>query len=254
MRIKCIGCDVLARVIYQSAAISPHVVDVELLRWGLHEHPNDLRSQLQARIDAVEGAPYDAIALAYGLCGKSTHGITARNLPLVMPRAHDCITIFLGSRGRYREQFEGQPGTFWYMQDYIERRVGTSGGLVPGAGNEKDMEVVYAEYVEKYGQDNADYLMEVMGAWQAHYQRAAFIDMGIGDGSKVEAQAQEEAARRGWSFERLAGDPGLIRRLLAGEWDADFLVLQPGQQAQMTYDDRIMGCPLAPPAPPEPKN
>jgi hypothetical protein len=95
--------------------------------------------------------------------------------------------------------------------------------------------------VQKYGADNADYLMEVMGAWQQHYKRAAYLDMGIGDSSTVAATAQAEAARRGWTFERLAGDLGLIRRLLWGEWDpADYLILQPGQQIRMTYAEDIL--------------
>jgi hypothetical protein len=107
---------------------------------------------------------------------------------------------------------------------------------------ETDINAVYEEYVEKYGEDNADYLMEVMGAWKDHYKRAVFIDMGVGDGSAVEAEAQGEADRRGWTFERMAGDIVLIRRLLAGDWERDFLVLEPGQQITMTYDAQIIGC------------
>ena len=90
--------------------------------------------------------------------------------------------------------------------------------------------------------ENADYLMEVMGAWQEHYRRAAFIDMGAGNGSAIEQQAQADAARRGWLFERVAGDLVLIRRLLAGDWEKDFLVLQPGEQLTITYDADIIGC------------
>ena len=31
-------------------------------------------------------------------------------------------------------------------------------------------------WVKKYGKKNADYLMEVMGAWRQHYDRAAYIE------------------------------------------------------------------------------
>ncbi len=74
-KIKCIGGDALARLIYFCAAQSPHVVDVELLNLGLHENPADLRRRLQEHIDAVDARTYDAIVLAYGLCGKSTAGL-----------------------------------------------------------------------------------------------------------------------------------------------------------------------------------
>ena len=35
--------------------------------------------------------------------------LIARHTPIVMPRAHDCITLYLGSRERYQAQFERHP-------------------------------------------------------------------------------------------------------------------------------------------------
>jgi len=85
----------------------------------------------------------------------------------------------------------------------------------------------------------------VLGGWQKHYKRAAYIDMGVADGSEVEAKAQTEAARRGWTFDRLAGDMVLIKRLVDGDWGDDFLVLQPGEHVTMTYDEGVVGCGVA---------
>ncbi len=240
MKLKCISCEALARIVYACAAESPHIVDVALYQIGLHDKPADLRQRLQAEIDAASGKGYDALVLAYGLCGKATDGVTARDVPLVMPRAHDCITLFLGSRQRYNEQFNGNPGTYWYALDFIERRSTYDGALSLGSLGFADVRNVYDEYVQKYGKDNADYLMEVMGAWQAHYNRAVFIDMGIGDGKEVEKQASLDAARRGWTYERMAGDATLIHRLLFGEWENDFLQVPPGYQVRMTGTGEII--------------
>jgi hypothetical protein len=236
MKLKCLACEALARIAYICAAHSPHVVDVELYRIGLHSDPDDLRTRLQARIDALSEEAYDAIVMAYGLCGKATAGLVARETPLVLPRAHDCITLYLGSRERYGEQFRTNPGTYWYTLDYRERAQGT---MSLGAEAETQTQEMYQEYVRRYGEDNAAYLMEVLGAWQQHYDRAAFIDMGVGDSAEVEAQTRADAARRGWTFERMAGDLILIRRLLQGEWDDDFLILGPGQCVVMTADERV---------------
>ncbi len=238
MRLKCLACEALARPVYLCAAQSPHTVDVELFRLGWHDDPPDLRSRLQAAIDAAQG--YDALLLAYGLCGKSTEGLVARDVPLVLPRAHDCITLFLGSRARYDDQFQNHAGTYWYVLDYIERARDKGTALSIGAEMSGSIRAVYDEYVVKYGRDNADYLMEVMGAWQQHYNRAAFIEMGVGDGAAVEAQTRDEAARRGWTFDRLDGDLGLIRRLLNGDWADDFLILEPGQRVSMAYDGQVV--------------
>ena len=241
MRLKCIGCEVLARGLYFCAARTPHIVDLELVEKGLHDRPADLRARLQELIDSTQTEKYDAVALAYGLCGKATVGLVAPGVPLVVPRAHDCITLFLGSRERYREQFENHPGTFWYAQDYIERDDGSGSELALGAGG-GDLKALHQEYIEKYGADNADYLMEVMGAWQQHYERAVFIDMGTGDAAAVEQKASSEANRRGWTYERLSGDLVLLDRLLRGDWEEDFLVLEPGQSLEMAVDDQVIQC------------
>ncbi len=244
MRLKCIGCEALARPVYLAAARSPHLVDVALLKIGLHNQPNGLRARLQEMVDESAEQGYDAVVLAYALCGKATEGLAARKVPLVVPKGHDCITLFLGSRKRYAEQQALCPGTYWYEQDYIERgRLSEQPVVLGGAstGTEEDIQKMYAQYVEKYGQDNADYLMEVMGAWRSHYERAVYLDMGLGNGGEVEEQARAEAERRGWRFERMAGDLALIWRLLEGDWERDFVVLQPGQKIQMTLDEDVIG-------------
>lgn len=240
MKLKCLSCEALTRLTYLCAAHSPHVVDVELFRIGLHNEPLSLQALLQTQIDATQGQGYDAIVLAYGLCGQATAGLIARDVPLVIPRAHDCITLFLGSRARYQDQFENYPGTYWYVQDYIERREDSSTALSLGASMDIDIQSEYDKYVAQYGQDNADYLMEVMGAWSQHYQRAVYIDMQVGDGTPVETQTRDEAGRRGWTFESMAGNLVLIRRLLDGDWDSDFLVLEPGEQIAMSYDEGVV--------------
>ena len=243
MKLKCLSCEALARMVYSSAAQTPHVVDVEVFRLGLHNEPKSLRARLQQAIDANVGAGYEAIVLAYALCGQATAGLVARDVPLVIPRAHDCITLFLGSRARYQQEFVDHPGTYWYALDYMQRRDKSSTSLALGSGMDNtNMQDVYQEYVTKYGEDNANYLMEVMGAWQNHYQRAAFIDVGVGDGTPVEEMAQAEAERRGWAFDRVLGNLKLVRNLLFGEWNEDYLVIPPGQRIVMAYDDQIVQC------------
>ncbi len=243
MRLKCIGCEALARPIYHAAARSPHMVDVTLLKIGLHNQPANLNALLQQEVDRAEGQGYDAVVMAYALCGKATEGLAARSTRVVVPKGHDCITLFLGSRERYAEQQAQCPGTYWYEPDYIERGALSEQPFVLGAasGMEEDVQKMHAQYVEKYGKDNADYLMEVMGAWRSHYQRAVFLDPGLGDGSAVEERAKAEAQRRGWTFERIEADMVLINRLLNGDWERDYVVLEPGQKIQMTFDEDVIG-------------
>ncbi len=243
MRLLALTCEVLARSVYLCAARSPHVVDVRLNRRGLHDDPPNLRALLQAEIDGI-GPPYDAIVLAYGLCGGATAGLRAGSVPLVVPRAHDCITLFLGSRDRYEAEFTGHPGTYWYVQDYLERTDDGSAFGGVGAVSDAAARATYEEYVAKYGEDNAAYLMEVLGGWRSHYDRAAYVEMGLADAGAAgdaEARARADAEQRGWAFEKLAGELILVRRLIGGDWgDDDFLVLQPGERLAMSYDDAVI--------------
>jgi hypothetical protein len=215
-------------------------VDIELVKKGLHERPDELRSLLQERIDALSPEVYEAVTLAYGLCGKATAGLTAGEIPIVLPRAHDCVTLFLGSRERYQFEFENQPGTFWYVKDYVEREdsSGWTGAL--GSAGEMNLEALYLDYVERYGKDNADYLMDTMSGWHNHYARAAFIHLGIGDSTEVESRAREEARDRGWSFQRIEGSVDLIARLVNADWDEDFLIVKPGETIAMSFDDEVI--------------
>lgn len=248
MRLRIVACEVLARPLYLAAARSPHVVDVTLLRQGLHDRPGGLRDRLQAELDATSADEYDAVGLAYGLCGGGTAGLVPRRVQVVLPRAHDCITVFLGGRDRYAAAVADHPGTYWYTQDFIERSDGSGIGL--GAESDEARAATYAAYVERYGQENADYLMEAMGDWRRHYRRAAFIELGVGDGSAVEARAMADAAANGWTFERLVGDAILVRRLVDGDWADDFLLARPGERIVAAWDEGVVRTePLEPPPP-----
>jgi hypothetical protein len=233
-------CEALARPIYALAAESANTVSVRLFKQGLHNRPKGLRATLQEAIDAIGPGECDAILLVYGLCGMATAGLAARHTPLVIPRAHDCITLFLGSRGRYQEEFEKAPGTYWYTVDYIERMQG-EGAVTLGAAGIEATEEQYEKYVAKYGQETADKLIEAMRRWMQHYTRAAVIDTGFGNVDRIAQIAREKAEREGWQFERLEGNRRLLHKLINRQWDDDeFLVVPPGHVIKASYGDEIV--------------
>lgn len=241
-RFIALTCEALARSVYAAAATSPHSVTVHLFRQGLHNTPKVLRHTLQAEIDAIQPGECDAILLAYGLCGLSTASLIARHTPIVMARAHDCITLYLGSRARYQAEFDSHPGTYWYSTDYMERQEpGTSVGL--GAAGIGEAEAEYDRWVARWGVETADVLREEMQRWAKHYTRAAFIDAGLGDLDRFEARAKEKAETEGWVYERLPGNRTLITQLVHGNWsEADFLVVPPGFTIRQSADEGVVMC------------
>ena len=76
------------------------------MKAALHKNPQaELRPALQRVIDEVEAGEetYDAILLGFGLCSMGIVGLHSSKMPLVVPRAHDCITMLLGSRETYQK-------------------------------------------------------------------------------------------------------------------------------------------------------
>jgi len=233
-------CEALARSIYAAAAKTDHTVTIQLYRQGLHNRPKNLRAVLQEQIDAADDQLYDAILLVYGMCGTSTIGLVARKIPLVIPRAHDCITLYLGSRERYQAEFDRHPGTYWYSVDYMERaEPGASVAL--GAAGLETTEAEYEKYVQKFGQKTADLLIEEMRGWAQHYTRAAFIDTNMGKPDHFLAKAQDKAEKEGWVFERMQGNRRLLNMLIDGEWsDEEFLIVPPGSTIRQRYDEGLV--------------
>jgi len=240
MRLKLIACQVFTRELCAAIAASPNEVDVQWLPKGLHSIDSaSMQERVQYCVDGVSAAAYDAVLLGYGLCNNGLANIVARELPLVLPRAHDCITLLLGSRRRYLEQFERQSGTYFLSSGWIERSTNSDELEQLSIERRNGMDLSYQQMVERYGEDNAQYLMETMGHAR-NYGRIAFIEMGVEPDDRFEREARSRAKDRGWAFDHLHGDPGLIQRLVDGPWDDDFLLIGPGQRIHPSYDEDIV--------------
>jgi len=243
MNLCLISCDVLFREMCTLAARSPHRVDLRFLPKGLHDLPaSEMRERLQAVVDTIETGSYDAILLGYGLCNNGLHGIQARSLPLVLPRAHDCMTLFFGSKERYLDYFWKNPGVFFKTSGWIERGEPEGELKQLSIGHLHGMDKTFEEMVETYGEDNALFLYETLVESQIKaYRQFTFIEMGVEPDDRFERQTRELAEARGWTFEKIQGNLSLIERLLHGVWDpADFLVIPPGQRILARYDEGVV--------------
>lgn len=230
MKLHAISCEVFWRECSYAAARSPHIVTLSFLPFGLHDRPDELRKSLQGEIDRASSR-FDCILLAYGLCSRGTADLVARDTPIVIPRAHDCIALLLGSHKHYLREFERHPGTYYYSPGWIERKEGEVRQGTIEVVQEREAEERLREYTEKYGEDNARYLLEQENLWLAYYDRAVFLDMGLGDIGYYQRFTRQAAESRGWSYEEIAGDMRLVEALFRGDWDSgEFLVVQPGQR------------------------
>jgi hypothetical protein len=219
-------------------ASSPHVIDVEFTELGDHVHSETLRQQLQERVDAAGrgSKSYDAILLLFGICGNATLGLEARQTRLVMPRAHDCCTILLGSKEAFREHFGDNPSMPFSSAGYLER--GDYYLRVEEGENRMHFGDAYAAYVEQYGEENAKYIWETMHPQHPELEgRAVFIDLPETRHLGYAAQFERRVTADGKTCVVLGGSLRLVRALLHGEWAApDFLIVPPGHRVKGIYD------------------
>jgi Protein of unknown function (DUF1638) len=245
VHLKVVACEIAAREIYFCAARSVNTLNIDLLTQGLHDNSDVMRDELQKHIDGIDTEHFDAVLLGYGLCNNGIAGLQARDLELVIPRAHDCITFFLGSKERYAEEFDGHPGTYYYTSGWLEypERRGEKPELSQKSGFGATLHQMreYEKLVEKYGEDNAKYLMEMMGEWQQKYSRLAFIDFGFLEHLALDERAREIGDRNGWNFARLEGRLDLLQNWLDGRWDeGEFLRVPPGHGVAADYKGQII--------------
>jgi hypothetical protein len=241
LRLKLIACEIMYRELCAAIARSTNQIDVEFLTKGLHDMGQvGMSSRLKEALAGVNQSKYDAVLFGYALCSNGIVGLEAHSIPLIIPRAHDCITLFLGNKERYLDYFRKNPGVYFKTSGWIER----GDGLV-----QADESIQYrpgsAETLEallsKYGEDNGRFLFEQLNAMKHNYSRVTFIEMGIEPDDRFERQTQEDAARQGWKFEKLRGDMSLIQSLVDGPWDNErFLVLPPGCRVASSFDEQII--------------
>ena len=195
---------------------------VTFMDYGLHRVPNQMTPILQVEIDGIEQA--SLVVLGYGLCGNGLKGIKAGIHTLLVPRADDCIAILLGSREAYIQEFEAHPGTYYLSKGWLE------------SGSHPLKE--YKEYVEKYGPDDAAWVMNVQ---YQHYERLVLVTHSEEDMETYRPEALEVAQYcQQWDmrYEEIRGSDNYVRRLVEAislnidlsseKAGSDFLVIPPG--------------------------
>lgn len=255
MRLKLIACKALTRELSYITSTSDNNIDITYMRQGYHNAPDVMRKMLQKEIDAVESSEdshtneigdnehkptplvtegFDAILLGYGLCSNGIIGLKSRRYPLVIPRGHDCITFFLGSKKRYSEYFNNKlPGCFWYTASWIDSAQMPCQKLC-------EREVDF--YHEKgYDDEDIEFLLQSNRDWVSKYKNAAYIKMPFFDKPYYPSFTKAAAEYHKWGYTSVEGDLTLLQRFIAGDWsEDDFLVVPPGKEIKPSFDEKII--------------
>ncbi len=236
-----IACKIFDREI--RAVLGDAPVDVAWLPQGLHgAGAAAMRAAIQATVNLAP--PCDRILLGYGFCGRGLEGLRAGAAPLVVPRAHDCLAMLIGDGAEYERRVRDHPGTYWRSCGWIEQvppdpadRPARQLTLDPTGASPYTWE----QLVEKFGEEDAREIGATLSGHTTAYDRIAFIETGAEPDRTLAARARDEAARRGWEYERVPGNLGWIRRLVHGPWvDREFLIVPPGSSIAPAYDGTVI--------------
>lgn len=225
-KILVIACSVLK---YELEAVEASGVCIEFLEQGLHRTPSKMPAAIQEIIDQA-GDDVDYIVLGYGTCGSGIVGVKAGRQPLVIPRAHDCISFWLGSAEAHRKEHEKVPGTYYLTRGYIEEGQSPLGS--------------YEEYKERFGEETARW---VINEEFKNYTRVALIDTGAYDLEAYRQHARANAEFLGLSYEEIEGSLDFFRKIIGGQWgEKEFIILPPGAEFTQTTMLEILGYKVKP--------
>lgn len=239
MLIKFICCDVFTRIACELVSKSPHVVDIEFLPMLIHEDPKKLNMTIKEKIDKSMNETrrkYDAVILGFGLCGNSVAGLSCP-IPVIIPRAHDCCTIHMGCKENFIAAFGDILSARWSSTGYFERCHGLNHGYL---GTEQLVSykttAEYMNYVEQYGEENADYIWETMHP-KIETDEAVYIKIDGFEYSDAFENYKSEIEKSGKKLKTVEGSISMLKSLINGEWDDErFLVVPPGKKIIGVYD------------------
>ena len=236
-----ISCDVFYRAICYLCSQSPNITALHFIDKKTHDSPELVKEKLKDLIKSIKKESFDAILLAFGLCGNATDGLIAGDVPIVIPRAHDCNSILLGDCEKYNDIITKTPGTLWASAGYLETRNNQQ-----DADNEDDLfmknNIVedYQALVDKYGEDNAKYVFETLNKSLERYEQIVFINTDLTDTTQYINNIKEYADKKNYKFKLEPENLSLLSNLINGNWnDNDFLIVPSGAEIKASHCSKI---------------
>ena len=235
---KIIACNIFRKEIetlMDDININNHVIFIEQ---GLHNTPPKMREKLQQVILALEEDSdflnkYEGIVLLYGLCGNGTLGLKTKKVKLIIPRAHDCMALFLGSKERYKNIIDNNKGVYWYNHAWIDQTPMPS---------KKQMEISKRDYYEYYDEDNAEYLYELEVQSLMQYRYGVFIKSPLVDNEPYKDFMLNEVCNEfNWEYKEYEGNNTVIENIVNSIFkEQEVLILNPNEEVGLSLDLDIL--------------
>ncbi|GHU43506.1 hypothetical protein FACS1894111_09230 [Clostridia bacterium] len=205
-----IACSMMEDEIKKAVQETKCSLPIIWMEKGLHNTPKHLRKRLQETINDV--SDYEQILLAYGLCGKGTCGLSHPRGQLIIPKFDDCPNLLLCTEKREQRNLL-KIGSFYLTRGW---------SLDP----KENILAVHEKNKQRFGEEMADKIFETM---YRSYQKLVIIDTNSYPLLPVMDYAQKVSALSGMSVKITEGSIHILRQLITGFWDENFIVQKNGE-------------------------
>lgn len=198
-------------LLYVEAAQEKAGTDFEVVELdrSLHEYPAKMRARI---MEAMETLPdrVENVLVSMGLCGGSWDNVEVSRC-VVIPKVDDCITLLLHTDDT--PHLDLKQAGHMYLSNCDDEDYSISG--------------MKRRLCEKYGQKSADFIFD---SWFQSYTHADVIDTGLYDcySEGYVASARKNAELIRCKLDYVKGSNRILEKLVAGRWDEQFLVIEPG--------------------------
>ena len=228
MRIYSIVCGMLDDFFTKAAANSPHEIKIDMIDKKLHTEPEKLKREIQLRLDALK-PEWDFVVLGFGLCGGALNGIKSGKHTLIIPRCHDCISLFLGSKELYSDIVKKyQNRCYWFTPSFYKQKF-----LLIKKFRQERIE----EYKEQYDEETSQYLIDVELGPLFKYTHLNLIDDLENPDNTLCQEAYILAEEFNWQVNKFNIGDSLFNAMYRGDFNEnDFLTVIPNKTVMQSMD------------------
>lgn len=178
-----------------------------------HRDPKEMRQHILEALQTLKEQA-DVVLVAMGFCGGSWENVEVP-CTLVIPRIDDCVSLLL--------QVGDEPVSNLKEQGHLYVREKDPRRESFHAIFDKLTQDIDEETRKRYHQD-----------WMKLYTHIDIMDTGLNNCRRAEYQAivSEDADWLGARLSYVQGGTHLLEKLFSGNWDEQFLVLEPGSKTK----------------------
>lgn len=203
-----VSCGMLAEELKKACAgqsVLPEIIEQPR---GMHEHPKELKERLSVLISEHQNV--DEIVLTYGLCGYGTVGLISENTRLVRPDLMTASASFCTGKQRGAPPLENT-GRASVPDRWMDQRQKICTGAVQG--------------------DHGNLRRKCAGDLRCDLRRVSYHGC---DRHRVhiileetEKNAEEICRYLPLKKEKITGSCDILKRIISGDYDDNFIVLNP---------------------------